>query len=263
MRDEIGERALDHWRHAVRFYDFWWQDKTEDIPFYLEEAKRARGPILEGMSGTGRVLLRLAEAGYEVVGVDKSRSMLDVCGDKIDALPPEVQERIELTESPLETFKTSRRFALAIIPFNSFFLLPDDRTMLRALRNLAAHLKSRGRLALSVFNPDPSRPEQLLRHADTRIDPETGDIITRFEAQTFDRDRQTTRAILFYDVSRQGGPVTRSTTVLDLHYLFRPQLEALLRKAGFVVVGYYGGYDRRPFTEASESQVIVARKKGR
>jgi len=263
VTEQVGERALDHWRHAVRFYDFWWQDKTDDLQFWLDLAQKSGGPVLEGMCGTGRVLIPLAEKGYRVVGVDRSRSMLDICGDKIDVLPPKVQERIELLHSPLETFRTRRRFALAIIPFNSFLLLPDDATMLQALRNVDAHLRPNGKLALSVFNPDLRRPERVLRHEDTRVDAETGDIITNIVSQTFDRKRQTTRVTLFYDVSRQGGPVSRSTTLLDLHYLFRPQLGALLRRAGFAVEGYFGDYDRRPFTKASDLQVVVARKRAR
>lgn len=49
-----------------------------DIEFYLECARRFGGPILELGTGTGRVLVPLADAGHEVVGMDLS-SAKSVC----------------------------------------------------------------------------------------------------------------------------------------------------------------------------------------
>ncbi|AGA07310.1 SAM-dependent methyltransferase [Sinorhizobium meliloti] len=43
---------------------------TGDVEFYLDSARRFGGPILELWTGTGRVLIRLADAGHEVVGMD-------------------------------------------------------------------------------------------------------------------------------------------------------------------------------------------------
>jgi 2-polyprenyl-3-methyl-5-hydroxy-6-metoxy-1,4-benzoquinol methylase len=47
-----------------------------DLPFYLEEAKRARGPVLELACGTGRLTIPIAQNGVEIVGLDQSASML-------------------------------------------------------------------------------------------------------------------------------------------------------------------------------------------
>src|SRR5215210_4150658 len=50
---------------------------SEDVDLYLRLAEVVGDPILELGCGTGRVLGALAAAGNWVIGVDRSRPMLD------------------------------------------------------------------------------------------------------------------------------------------------------------------------------------------
>ncbi len=56
-----------------------------DVAFFSDEARRAGGPVLELMSGTGRLSIPLMEAGAELTCVDRSRGMLDVLSKKLAA----------------------------------------------------------------------------------------------------------------------------------------------------------------------------------
>jgi ubiquinone/menaquinone biosynthesis C-methylase UbiE len=47
-----------------------------DIGFYLEEATKVQGKVLELMCGTGRVSISLLEAGVDLTCVDASKGML-------------------------------------------------------------------------------------------------------------------------------------------------------------------------------------------
>jgi len=58
-------------------YDALYTDYVEDIPFYVEEARRAGSPVLELACGTGRVAIPVAQAGIELVGLDSSPAMLE------------------------------------------------------------------------------------------------------------------------------------------------------------------------------------------
>ena len=60
----------------AEYYDLIHTHVKEDIPFYLSLAQETGGPILELGCGSGRTLLPLVKAGYEVVGLDNSRPML-------------------------------------------------------------------------------------------------------------------------------------------------------------------------------------------
>lgn len=53
---------------VARFYDYENEDLIErinDIPFYIEYAKKCGGEVLELACGTGRVLIPLAKEGID------------------------------------------------------------------------------------------------------------------------------------------------------------------------------------------------------
>ena len=68
----------DPYAPIAEIYDFSYNDFLEDVDFYDNLARAVDGPILELGVGSGRVAIPLAQAGYEVVGIDNSPTMLAV-----------------------------------------------------------------------------------------------------------------------------------------------------------------------------------------
>src|SRR2546428_1713989 len=66
------------WDEAfARRYDEWSAQMTEDIPFYVDLARKADGPLVELAIGNGRVAIPVAQAtGQPVIGIDSSPAML-------------------------------------------------------------------------------------------------------------------------------------------------------------------------------------------
>ena len=60
-------------------YDPWSRSVTEDVDFYVAEARKAGGPVVELGVGTGRIAVPTARAGIPLIGVDSSQRMLDIC----------------------------------------------------------------------------------------------------------------------------------------------------------------------------------------
>jgi ubiquinone/menaquinone biosynthesis C-methylase UbiE len=111
------------------FYDLLWTSKQEDVPFYLGMAKETGGPVCELACGTGRVLLPLARAGFEVTGLDVCQSMLDKLQAKLDREPREVQARVALKCADMREYRFSHKFNMVFCAFNSFLHLmtTDDQ----------------------------------------------------------------------------------------------------------------------------------------
>src|SRR6202158_6594694 len=59
----------------------------DDVPLYLELARAQGRKVLEVACGSGRVLVPLVRAGFDVVGVDISPHMLALARAKVDAEP--------------------------------------------------------------------------------------------------------------------------------------------------------------------------------
>jgi 2-polyprenyl-3-methyl-5-hydroxy-6-metoxy-1,4-benzoquinol methylase len=45
--------------------------RKDDVDFYVDRAREARGPVLELGCGTGRILIPSALAGAEITGLDR------------------------------------------------------------------------------------------------------------------------------------------------------------------------------------------------
>jgi len=114
-----------------------------DIPFYVERAKASGGPVLELGCGTGRVLVEIARAGIEIVGVDLSEEMLARAEERLAAEPAEVRERVRLIHSDLRTVTVDGgigRFPLVTSPFRVVQHLVSRDDQKAWLRTVRAHL---------------------------------------------------------------------------------------------------------------------------
>lgn len=252
--------SLDLYEGTAKYYDIWHEDYHDDVQFFLGLANRTGGPVLEGMSGTGRVLMPFAQAGFDITGVDRSPAMLDQCATKVSFLRADVQQRIDMVQGDIRDVKLDRKYKLAFIPFNSFLHLLETRDQELALRNIRDHLEDGGLFSFVVFSPRLDRPEQLVRHRGTKLTRQ-GEVISWFESQTFDQPSQRTTVTYFYDISRQDRPVRRVTAVFTLRYLFQREALELLDRCGFEVLEVNGDYHGGPFKATSELMLFVARKR--
>ena len=73
-----------HYARIADVYDAFVSSQY-DVPFFIEEAKKAGGEVLELMAGTGRLTIPLLEAGIPLTCLDFSAEMLAVLRDKLAA----------------------------------------------------------------------------------------------------------------------------------------------------------------------------------
>ena len=135
---------------ATLFYDV---DKPRageaEVAWYAARLPRGAGPVLEAMAGSGRLLIPLLEAGFEVHGVDSSEAMLASC-EKRSA---NGGWATRLYRQNVTTLNLPTRYAAAFIAAGSFQLLADPIAALDALLRIRAHLIDPGLLLLDLFVP--------------------------------------------------------------------------------------------------------------
>jgi SAM-dependent methyltransferase len=249
-------------------YDVKHGEFTEDIPFYVEEARRAQPPVLELACGTGRVLIPVAQAGVCVVGLDASPAMIQACRHKVAGLPEEMQARITLVEADMRDFAFDGRFGLVYCPFRAFLHLMTTEDQIAALRNIHAHLRDGGRFALNFFNPDPayiaeaaSRGRGLAKVVNEFIHPESGNRVIEWSTLGHDPVEQRIEIYFIHDEVDVGGELLHRTyKPMRLRWIYRYEFEHLLARCGFELEALYGGFDRRPLTDMHQELVWVARR---
>lgn len=257
----------DDYADVAELYDYVVPYATRgDVEFFVEEARKAKGPVLEVGSGTGRVLIPTARAGITIVGLDFSAAMLQRCRAKLAAEPDDVRSRVELVEGDMRGFDLNRRFALVTLPFRPFQHLLTVEDQLACLTSIHRHLEPGGRIILDVFNPSldylVNRPVGELLPEGPPVDLPDGRRLERhFRITAQDRFTQVNDIELIYDVTESDGRKRRALHAFRMRYLFRYEAEHLLARSGFVVEHVYAGYDRSAYGSTYPGELIfVARK---
>jgi ubiquinone/menaquinone biosynthesis C-methylase UbiE len=242
-------------------YDSVYSYVRDDIPFYVDEALAAGGPVLELGCGTGRVTIPIAAAGVDITGVDSSPAMLDIARRKVPALPQDT--RPALVEGDMRALDLDgRQFQLVIIPFRGFLALMTVEDQMSALSSISTHLAPGGKLVFDVFVPDL---DMLVQEGDTPyhlrdvVDPDTGRRLVLWHQSAYDNHAQVIDArIIVEELDETGTVAQRYYRDFQLRYAHRWELHHLLTASGYTVDDLYGDFERTPFDEDGTDMVWVA-----
>jgi len=242
-----------------RLYDALNSFLVADIPFYVEEARRSGGPVLELACGTGRLTIPIAQAGVEIVGLDVSPSMLAHARSKTQ----DAGLAIPFVEADCRNFALGRKFALIFIAFNSMQHMHDHASLAGLFANVRRHLVEGGRFIFDVFNPNVGI---LARSAGERRlereckDPDHNGTIVFEHTMNYDDAAQVSR-IQCYFTRRGPNGEDRGVTVEDLHLrcFFPQEIDLLVRSQGFAILEKFGTFERKPFASREPKQIVICR----
>jgi len=243
-------------------YDLAYSDYDHDLDLYAGFARRGETPSLELCVGSGRVALHLARAGLRVVGIDASRPML---ARLQAALDEHTAPNIRLVEGDVRAVDLGERFDMVYCALDSFeqMLTPDDAAA--TLRCVARHLAPGGAFVAelrTLRSVDWSGEPSPLRHEWTRAGAD-GSTVSKFSSMRASLASQTTTTALIFDrVPAGGGPVHRRAFDVTLRVFTRAEVELLLRAAGLRLAHVYGDAGLSPFTDDSDTMIIVAEGEG-
>jgi SAM-dependent methyltransferase len=223
----------------AELYDPWSTSVVEDVAFYLEEARRSGGPVVELGVGTGRIAVPIAADGIRVIGIDSSRGMLDICAQRAALAGVELDLRVgDLREPPVHEL-----VPLVICPFRSMLHLHTDEDRRRCLTAVRALLGPGGHFVFDVFTPGA---EDIAQTHARWLEREPG----IFERAVWDEQERT----LTLTVRGEAGETTMALAWLPVEE-WRAHLEA----TGFEIEACYGWFDRAPFAGGEDSVWIAGR----
>jgi SAM-dependent methyltransferase len=225
------------WDEAfAKHYERWSAHMTADIPFYVELARVADGPIVELAVGSGRVAIPVALAtGRSVIGIDTSPAMLA----QARARAAEAGVVLDLREGDIRELVLDEPAALIYCPFRSLLHLPTWRDRRRTFERVAAALRPDGRFAWNAFAFD--------HRVASRVDGRQQDKPVPHTIRISVGDNRTD--ILLDD----GGKSS-------LWWATKNEWLGYLDVAGLELEALYGGFAREPITDDSEEYVFVARR---
>jgi SAM-dependent methyltransferase len=209
---------------------------TADVPFYVELAREADGPLVELAVGSGRVAVPVAQAtGRPVIGIDSSPAMLE----QARVRATEAGVVLDLREGDMRDLALEEPAALVYCPFRALLHLPTWADRRRTFERVAASLRPGGRFAWNAFVFDPQIAAKLDgKHHEEPV-PHTIEYVVG--------DGR-------IDITLDDGGTS------SLWWATKNEWLGLIDVAGLELEALYGGFAGEPFTEESREHVFVARR---
>jgi len=216
-------------------YDPWSRSVTEDVDFYVAQARKSGGPVVELGVGTGRIAVPVATAGVHVIGIDDSEGMLALCRTRAEEAG--VSDLVELRLGDLRRPPVLERVPLVTCPFRALLHLSSDGERLEALRAVLRLLEPHGRFVFDVFAPSMEDVEETNGRW---LEREPG----IWERADWD---EATRTLILRLRS------VDAESEMSLAWLSVAEWRTLLAEEGFVVDSLYGWFDRSPWRGGEDS----------
>lgn len=239
-------------------YDLIFHDFNYAVDFYVELAKQASGPVLDIACGTGRILLPCMQAGADIDGLDYSQPMLDTLQKKAAA----AKLQPALYRADMSEFSLPRHYSLIMITFNAFIHNLTQDAQIRCLNQCLRHLAPGGVLVFDSFFP---ALEIIGAVENTRVleleikHPRTGRPLRVYDTRSFNRVEQIQHSINEIETEDAAGNIELlQRSEFDVRWVYKFELELLLRAAGFARWEIFGGFDRRPVVKETDSLIVFA-----
>lgn len=259
MAQKTAYLAYDY----ARFYDWIYEGINDDIDFYLSAAKECGSPILELACGTGRITIPLAQAGFDVIGLDLSPKMLDIARKKLDREAPEVRERVRLLQGDMSDFDLSEKVNLAFIPCSSLFHLHTKEQHTSCLACIHRCLNPGGRVIIDLTAAKRMANQTVgeLKEFKKSLSRASGKMTRELGKKlSIDKQAQCVTVEHTYIEAEPTGVEKRFVFIDNYTWQTEEQMRELLQQAGFDRIEVYGDYARQPFRDESFRMICVARK---
>jgi SAM-dependent methyltransferase len=162
----MQETIADNLYNYPKYYDLiFGSDWAAEFHFFQacfeKFAKREVHRLLEPACGTGRLLVRLAEAGYEVAGLDLNPLAVDFCNKRFRRRGFEPVAIVgDMADFSVRDFGGPRKFDAGFNPINSFRHLPSEAAALSHLQCTAEAL-AKGGIYILGLHLTPTAGERI------------------------------------------------------------------------------------------------------
>jgi SAM-dependent methyltransferase len=196
--------------------------------------------------GPGRCAIALAQAGFQVTGVDRTKFLLDKARSRARA----AKVKIEWVQADMRDFVRRSAFDLVLNMFTSFGYFDDKNEDLHVLRNMLASLRPGGVCLIDVMGKE--RLAKIFQPTKADVLPDGTKLVRRREI--FD---DWTRIRNEWILIRKG----RAKSFQFHHTVYSGQeLRDRLKLAGFTDIKLCGSLDGDEYGPNARRLIAIARK---
>jgi SAM-dependent methyltransferase len=231
----------------------------EDVSFIDKWASKTEGLIIDLACGTGRATIPLASKGYNLIGVDLHKGMLNEAKRKTSNL----ELKIEWIEQDCSKLDLNVKSNLIYSVGNSFQHFLTNEAQDGLLMSVNKHLETGG---IFIFGTRFPNIEELLQPSTEEywrsyFDSETQNKVNVYTISKYDSLNQVQHntTIRKY-LNNDEEVVDEVRTNISLRYVFPKEMERILYENGFEIVSVYKDWNETPISDDSCEMVYVCKK---
>lgn len=238
------------WRdlYPFMFPDERFAHADHEVEKVLGLAKPAGKSVLDLCCGPGRCSIALAQRGFGVTGVDRTKYLLD----KARAKGRAAKAKIEWVEMDMRDFVRPDAFGLVLSMFTSFGYFDRKEEDTAVLENMLASLRPGGSFLIDVVGKEPLA--RVLQPTVSRTLPDGTTLVQRNEVID-----NWTRIRCEWILIRKGR--AKSHTIQHTVYSGQ-ELKDRMERAGFVDIELYGNLNGDKYGPDAQRLIAVGRKAG-
>ncbi|MDX1934093.1 MAG: methyltransferase domain-containing protein [Capsulimonadales bacterium] len=216
-----------------------------DIPMWLQVANELGGPILDVGCATGRVLIPLVKAGFEVDGIDPSADALAICSRKL----AERNLAVNLACQTMQTLNMARQYRAIFVPCGTIQLVVGRDAQKESISRLFAHLLPGGTLVMTLYNESGGVSESdvgVRKIRSRRKQPDGTELEKAVIIHSWNPDEQTVVQQVRYRLYRGEAILQEEICEANEQWYSVSELAQMLESAGFTVERVTGNYGDAP-----------------
>lgn len=239
------------------FYDLFYKN-NKDVNFYVNMAKKyGTKRILEVGSGTGRILLKIAQEGLLIDGLEPNLERYEYCLKQINFLESKIKNNVNIFNVFSSAYKTKEKYSLVILPFRLLQEITTIKEQEELLRQLKDLIEDGGFLIFDVLYPSPDllyrfENNKNIEIGKKHIKENNQDFYTSFVIEDIDTKNQIFRAKRIYECNDEKVSYNWTS-----RYLMRYEIEYLLKYLNFKIVDVFGDFEMTPFDDAQNPNNMI------
>ena len=252
-------------RYITEIYD---QHETQrdDVALIRSLVGERRTKILEPFCGHGRMLLPLAEAGHEIMGLDLSDQLLQCLDERLRQASAEVQSRASFRKSDVIADEWPTGYEVVVLGANCFYELATPEEQEHCIEAAGIALIPGGHLYLDnnhmegELDPSWYKPGVQENAFPTGVCADGTRVCGTTETVWHDAARRLVRSRRTVTVETPGADVRKREWTQQKHPPSTIEMREWLRNHGFVIQELWGDRHRSPYSDEAGRAVFWARK---
>jgi len=234
----------------------------KDLAFFVNEAKKVKGDVLDLMCGTGRVAIPLLKSKIRLTCLDISPRMLWIFRQKL------ISKGIfaQTFQMDVVDFCLVNRFNLVILPSDSFAEIIHKSDRLKVLEQVYEHLKPGGTFICALQNPVLTRKwangkmKQLGRFP---LPDKEGILHVLVQPELTPLGDGVMGSEIFERFDKRNVMIEKKTIPIQISLITQTEFEEMCSEVGFKKVALYGDYLEGKYDPRTSPSMIWKMRKSK